>query len=66
MGSGDPSNTFLATSFTQKMLECSGSTYSSILMLENIWYNHFIWSGPNSQGIMNLFQFSMGPWGTTI
>ena len=33
---GDPSSIFLATLFTQKMLEGSGSMYSSILMLENM------------------------------
>ena len=37
---GDPSTIFLATIFTQKMPERSGSMYSSILMLENIYY-HF-------------------------
>ena len=33
---GDPSTIFLATIFTQKKPESSGSMYSSILMLENI------------------------------
>ena len=33
---GDPSTIFLTTTFTQKMQEGSDSTYSSILMLENI------------------------------
>ena len=37
----DPSTIFLATIFTQKMPERSGSMYFSILMLENIWYRHF-------------------------
>ena len=61
---GDHSN--LATIFAQKMPECSGSMYSSILMLENIWHHHFSWSGPNSQEIVNLFQFSSGLRGRTI
>ena len=33
---GDPSTICLATTFTQKMPESTGSIYSSILMLENI------------------------------
>ena len=41
------------------MPERSGSMYSSILMLE-------VDSGQNSQEIVNLFQFSLGPRGPTI
>ena len=33
---GDSSTIFLATIFTQKISESPGSTYSSILMLENV------------------------------
>ena len=33
--------------FYLKMLESSDFIYSSIFLLENIWYN-FTWSGPNS------------------
>ena len=62
----DPSTIFLETIFGQKMPESSGSMYSSILMLGNIWYYHFTWCGQNSQEIVNLFQFSLGPWGPTI
>ena len=62
----DPSAIFLATIFTQKMPYSSGSSYSSILMLGNMWHHHFTWSGPNSQEIVNLFQFSSGPRGPTI
>ena len=44
------------------MPESSDSVYSYILMLENIiWYHHFTSSGPNSQEIVNLYQFSLGP-----
>ena len=49
------------TSFTQKIPESSDFIYSSYLMLENIWYHHFTWTVPNSQEIVNLFQFSLGP-----
>ena len=52
---GDLSTIFMATIFTQKISESSGSTHSSILMLENIWYHHFTWNGSNSQEIVNLF-----------
>ena len=48
------------------MPESSGSIYSFILMLGNLWYYHFTWSGANLQEIVNLFQFSSGPWGPTI
>ena len=63
---GDPSIIFLATIFAQKMPESLGSMYSFILMLGNIWYYHFTWCGPNSQEIVNLLQFSLGPRGPTI
>ena len=63
---GDPSKIFLVTIFAQKVPERSGSMYSSILMLENIWHHHFSWSEPNSQEIANLLQFSSGPPGTKI
>ena len=62
----EPITISLPTIFAQKMPESSGSMYSSILMLGNIWYYHFTWSGPNSQEIVNLFQFSSGPRGPTI
>ena len=41
-------------SFTQAVPESSDSMFSSIFMLENIWYNNFIQSGPNSQEIMDF------------
>ena len=50
----DPSTTFLVTSSTRKMPECSDSMNSSIFMPENIWYHHFTWSGLNSQEILNF------------
>ena len=62
----DPSTIFLVTTFTQKMSESSDSMYSSILILENIWYHHFTYSGPNSQEIVNFYQFCLGPPGFTI
>ena len=58
---GKPSTIFLATIFTQKMPESSGTMYCSILMLKNIWYYHFTWSESNSQEIVNFFQFSLDP-----
>ena len=61
----DSSTIFLMTIFTQKMPESSGSMYSSILMVGNIWYN-FTWSGPNSQQIVNFFQFNSGPSGPKV
>ena len=66
MGPWDPSTIFLTTSFTQKMPERSDSIYSSILIQENIWWHNFSWSSPNSQELVNLFQFSSGPRGSTI
>ena len=36
----DTSTIFVLTAFTQKMLESWNSMYSSILMLENIWYHY--------------------------
>ena len=62
---GDPRTIFLVTSFTRKMPESSDSMYSSIFMLENIWYHHFTWSGPNSQEIVNFIP-NMGPGGTKL
>ena len=56
----------MVTTFTQQMPESSDSMYSSILMLENIWYLHFTYSGPNSQEIVNLYQFSSDLRGPTI
>ena len=61
----DPSTIFLATSFTLKIPESSDSKHSSISMLENIWCHHFTSSVPNSQEIVNLFQFSSDLWGPT-
>ena len=62
----DLSTIFLASIFTQEKQEYSDSMYSSILMLENIWYYHFTWRELNSQEIVNLFQFNSGHWGPTI
>ena len=62
----DSSSIFLATIFTQKKPESSGSKYSSILMLESIWCHRFAWSGSNSQEIVNLFQFNSVLQGPTI
>ena len=30
-----------------------------LFMVENIWYHHFTWSGPNLQEIKSFFQFSI-------
>ena len=65
-GPREPITISLPTIFAQKMPESSGSLYSSVLMLGNIWYYHFTCSGPNSQEFVNLFQFSSGPRGRTI
>ena len=62
---GDPRSIFLVTSFTRKMPESSDSMYSSIFMLENIWYHHFNRGGPNSQEIVNFIP-NMGPGGTKL
>ena len=62
---GDPRTIFLVTSFTRKMPESSGSMYSSIFMLENIWYHHLTRSGPNSQEIVNFIP-NIGPGGTKL
>ena len=43
-----------------------GALGTNGLMLENISYHHFTWRGPNSQEIVNLFQFSSGLRGPTI
>ena len=61
----DPSTIFLATNFTQKMPEISNSTYSSLFMLENIWYHHLTWSGPNSHKLWVFFPF-VGPRGPIL
>ena len=50
----DPSTIILATTFTRKMPKRSDSMYSSFFMLENIWYHHFGWSGPNPQKVVNF------------
>ena len=52
MSPGDPHTIFLVTSFTRKMPESSDFMYSSIFMLENIWYHHFTRSGQNSQNLV--------------
>ena len=52
--------------FYSKNARKLSSMYSSILMLENIWYHHLNWSASNSQEIANLFQFNFGPRGPTI
>ena len=62
---GDPRSIFLVTSFTSKMPESSDSMYSSIFMLENIWYHYFNRSGPNSQEIVT-FILNMGPGGPKL
>ena len=49
----DPSTIYLATNFIRKMPESSDSMYSSIVMLENIYYN-FTKRGPNSQEIVTV------------
>ena len=61
---GDPSTIFLATNFSRKMPESSDSMYSSIFMLENIWYHHFTWSAQNSQEIVNYAPIQFGSRGT--
>ena len=43
----DPRSIFLETTFTPKVPRSSDSMYSSCFKLENIWQNHFTWSGPN-------------------
>ena len=50
----DPSTRFVMTSFTWKVAESPDSIYSSIFMLESIWYHNFTWSGPNSQETLNF------------
>ena len=60
----DPSTIFLATIFAQNMPESSGSMYFSILILGDIYY-HFTWCGPNSQEIVKMYQFILGPRGST-
>ena len=60
----DPSSIFLATIFAQNIPESSGSMYSSILILVDIYYN-FTWCGPNSQEIVKMYQFILGPRGST-
>ena len=66
MGPRGPKHCIFGIILTQKMPEILGSIHFSIVMLENTWYHHFIWSGPNSQEIVNFFQFSSGPRGPTI
>ena len=61
---GDPRTIFLVTSFTRKMPESSDSMYSSIFMLENIWYHHFTWSAQNSQEIVDYVPIQFGSRGT--
>ena len=39
--------------------------YSFYFMLENIWYHHFTWSGPNSQEILNFVPI-VGPQGPEL
>ena len=34
--------------------------YSSIFILENIWYHNFTWSGQNSQEIVNFVPIQFG------
>ena len=43
MGPRRPKHYIFGDHFTQKMPESSGSMYSFILILENIWYYHFTW-----------------------
>ena len=62
---GDPRPIFLVTSFNRKVPESSDSMYSSIFMLENLWYHHFTRSVPNSQEIVNFIP-NMGPGETKL
>ena len=57
---GDTSTIFFRTIFTQKMPESSGSMYSSILILGNIYY-HFTWCGPNSQEFVPIYSCQLSP-----
>ena len=58
MGPCAPKHFVFGDHFYSKMSESSGSMYSSILMLENIYC--FTWSEPNSQEILNLFSREFG------
>ena len=65
LGLRDPSSIFLATTFTRKMSRSSDFMYFPYIILENIWYHHFTWSGSNSQEIVNFVPL-MGPWGPEL
>ena len=60
IGPRDPSIMFMATNFTQKMPESSGSMHSFILMLENILFRDFTRNGPNSQKIYEFILIKFG------
>ena len=61
----DP-NTMFGDYIYSKKPESSDSMYSSILILEKIRCHHFTKTGPNSQEIVNFYQFSLGPRELTI
>ena len=62
MGPWGPKHYIFGDHFCSKNTRKLRFMYSSILLLGNIWYYHFTWSGPNSQEIVNLFQFSNLVW----
>lgn len=41
------------------MPESLASIYSAIFVQENIWYQNFTWSRPNSQEIVNSIQIKL-------
>ena len=53
MGPRRPKHYIFGDHLYSKEPESSGSIYSCISMLENIWYHHFTWSGSNSQEIVS-------------
>ena len=66
MGPPGPKHYIFGNQFYSRMQESIDSMYFFILMLENIWYYQFTWSGPSSPEIVNLFQFSSVSWRPTI
>ena len=61
----NPITIFWSISSSRKMPESSDSMYSSIFILENIWYHSFTLSGPNSQEIVNFVSI-MGSRGSEL